>query len=120
MSKQTPVEWLFNKMITEKHTIFEWNDIFKRAKQMESEQSKLKKQEKKETSLQYFHRRTRNNIINLDYQINSLEHAIKLYEEEIEKAYNKGWWEGAKNSASYSAMLTEFHFTHPELNDLKK
>lgn len=57
----------------------------------------MAKQEKKETSLQYFYKRTRNNIINLDYQIESLEYAIKLYEEEIEKAYNKGWLEGAKH-----------------------
>ena len=54
-------------------------------------------QEKKETSLEYFYKRTRNNIINLDYQIESLEYAIKLYEEEIEKAYNQGWLDGAKH-----------------------
>jgi hypothetical protein len=60
----------------------------------------MAKQEKKETSLEYFYKRTRNNIINLDYQIESLEYAIKLYEEEIEKAYNKGWLEGAKHLVS--------------------
>lgn len=38
MSKQTAVEWLFNKMITEKHTISEWNDIREQAKEMEKEQ----------------------------------------------------------------------------------
>ncbi len=59
--------------------------------------TKMAKQEKKETSLEYFYKRTRNNIINLDYQIESLEYAIKLYEEEIEKAYNKGWLQGAKH-----------------------
>lgn len=39
MSRQTAVEWLFNKMITEKHTISEWNIICKEAKQMEKKQS---------------------------------------------------------------------------------
>lgn len=39
MSKQTAVEWLFNKMITEKHTISEWNNIREEAKEMEKEQS---------------------------------------------------------------------------------
>ncbi len=39
MSRQTAVEWLFNKMITEKHTISEWNIICKEAKQIESDQS---------------------------------------------------------------------------------
>jgi hypothetical protein len=35
MSKQiSSVEWLFNKMITEKHTISEWNEIAKQAKAM--------------------------------------------------------------------------------------
>lgn len=63
-------------------------------------QLKMINKEKKETSLEYFYRRTRNNIINLDYQIESLEHAIKLYEEEIEKAYNKGWLECAKHLIS--------------------
>jgi hypothetical protein len=57
----------------------------------------MENQKKKETSLQYFHRRTRNNVINLDYQIDSLKHAIKLYEEEIKKAYNQGWLDGAKH-----------------------
>jgi hypothetical protein len=38
MSKLTAVEWLFNKMITEKHTISEWNDIREQAKEMEKEQ----------------------------------------------------------------------------------
>jgi hypothetical protein len=38
MSKQTAVEWLFNKMITEKHTISEWNIICKEAKEIEKEQ----------------------------------------------------------------------------------
>jgi hypothetical protein len=38
MSKPTAVEWLFNKMITEKHTISEWNIICKEAKEMEKEQ----------------------------------------------------------------------------------
>jgi hypothetical protein len=63
-------------------------------------QSKMEKKQKNEKSLEYFYRRTRNNVINSDYQIESLEYAIKLYEEEIEKAYNKGWLEGAKNSIS--------------------
>jgi hypothetical protein len=40
MSKQTAVEWLFNKMITEKHTISEWNNIREQAKEMEKEQIK--------------------------------------------------------------------------------
>jgi hypothetical protein len=40
MSKPTAVEWLFNKMITEKHTISEWNIICKEAKEMEKEQIK--------------------------------------------------------------------------------
>jgi len=57
-------------------------------------------EQEKKTSLEYFHRRTRNNVANLDYHNESLEHAIKLYEEEIEKAYNKGWLEGAKNLVS--------------------
>jgi HEPN domain-containing protein len=38
MSKQTAVEWLFNKMITEKHTISEWNNIREEAKELEKEQ----------------------------------------------------------------------------------
>ena len=38
MSKQTAVLWLFNRMITEKHTISEWNIICKEAKEMEKEQ----------------------------------------------------------------------------------
>ena len=76
--------------------------------------NKMENQEKKETSLEYFHKRTRNNVNNLDYQKESLEHAIKLYEEEIEKAYNKGWLEGAKNSLSYATMLSEFNFTNPK------
>jgi hypothetical protein len=38
MSRQTVVEWLFNKMLTEKHTISEWNDICEEAKEMEKEQ----------------------------------------------------------------------------------
>jgi hypothetical protein len=62
--------------------------------------SKMEKKQKNEKSLEYFYRRTRNNVINSDYQIESLEYAIKLYEEEIEKAYNKGWLEGAKHSIS--------------------
>jgi hypothetical protein len=61
---------------------------------------KMKNQEKNETSLEYFHRRTRNNVINLDYQNESLKLSIKMYEEEIEKAYNKGWLEGAKHLVS--------------------
>ena len=36
--KQTAVEWLFKKMITEKHTISEWNDIANQAKEMERQQ----------------------------------------------------------------------------------
>jgi hypothetical protein len=36
--KQTAVEWLFEKMITEKHTISEWNEISIQAKAMEKEQ----------------------------------------------------------------------------------
>jgi hypothetical protein len=36
--KQTAVEWLFDKMITEKHTISDWNDVVKQAKEMEKEQ----------------------------------------------------------------------------------
>jgi hypothetical protein len=63
-------------------------------------QSKMEKKQKNEKSLEYFYRRTRNNVINSDYQIESLEYAIKLYEEEIEKAYNKGWLEGVKHSVS--------------------
>jgi len=35
---QTAVEWLFEKMITEKHTISEWNEILIQAKAMESKQ----------------------------------------------------------------------------------
>jgi len=38
MKKQTAVEWLFEKMITEKHTISEWNEISIQAKEMEKEQ----------------------------------------------------------------------------------
>ena len=38
MTKQTAVEWLFEKMITEKHTISEWNEISIQAKAMEKEQ----------------------------------------------------------------------------------
>jgi len=34
---KTAVEWLFDKMITEKHTISEWNDVVKQAKEMEKE-----------------------------------------------------------------------------------
>jgi len=60
----------------------------------------MENQEKNETSLEYFYRRTRNNVINSDYQIESLEYAIKLYEEEIEKAYKKGFLEGAKHYIS--------------------
>jgi hypothetical protein len=41
MSKQTAVEWLFNKMITEKHTISEWNNIREEAKEMEKEQQEI-------------------------------------------------------------------------------
>jgi hypothetical protein len=37
MSKQTAVEWLFNKMLTEKHTISEWNDIREQAKEIEKQ-----------------------------------------------------------------------------------
>ena len=40
MTKQTAVEWLFEKMITEKHTISEWNEISIQAKAMEKEQMK--------------------------------------------------------------------------------
>jgi len=58
------------------------------------------KQQKNEKSLEYFYRRTRNNVINSDYQIESLEYAIKLYEEEIENAYKKGFLEGAKHYIS--------------------
>jgi hypothetical protein len=36
--KQTAVEWLFDKMLTEKHTISEWNDIREEAKEMEKQQ----------------------------------------------------------------------------------
>jgi hypothetical protein len=41
MSKPTAVEWLFNKMITEKHTISEWNNIREEAKEMEKEQQEI-------------------------------------------------------------------------------
>jgi hypothetical protein len=58
------------------------------------------KKQKNEKSLEYFYRRTRNNVINSDYQIESLEYAIKLYEEEIEKAYKIGFLEGAKHYIS--------------------
>jgi hypothetical protein len=37
MSKQTAVEWLLNKMITEIHTSSEWNIICKEAKEMGKE-----------------------------------------------------------------------------------
>ena len=38
MSKQTAVEWLFNKMNTEEHTISEWNNIREDTLKMEKEQ----------------------------------------------------------------------------------
>jgi len=38
MSKQTAVEWLFNKMNTEEHTISEWNNIREEMLKMEKEQ----------------------------------------------------------------------------------
>ena len=63
-------------------------------------QSKMEKKQKNETSLEYFHRRTRNNVINLDYQNESLKLSIKMYEEEIEKAYKKGWLEGVQHFIS--------------------
>jgi|APGre2960657404_1045060.scaffolds.fasta_scaffold25055_5 hypothetical protein len=57
----------------------------------------MENEEKKETSLEYFYRRTRNNAINLDYQHKSLKYSIKMYEQEIEKAYNEGWMQAAKD-----------------------
>jgi transposase len=36
--KQTAVEWLFEKLRTETHTISEWEEIAKQAKAMEKEQ----------------------------------------------------------------------------------
>ena len=36
--QQTAVEWLFHKMLNEKHHITEWLDILKQAKQMDKEQ----------------------------------------------------------------------------------
>jgi hypothetical protein len=44
-SKQSSVDWLFNKMITEKHTISEWNEIKKQAKAMHKEEIKESLQE---------------------------------------------------------------------------
>ena len=38
MSKQTAVEWLFNKMNTEEHTISEWDNIREEALKIEKEQ----------------------------------------------------------------------------------
>jgi hypothetical protein len=36
--KQTSVEWLFDKLITEKHTISEWDNIVEQAKETEKQQ----------------------------------------------------------------------------------
>lgn len=38
MSKQTAIEWLFNKMNTEEHTISEWDNIREEALKIEKEQ----------------------------------------------------------------------------------
>ncbi len=35
---KTAVEWLFDKLITEKHTISEWDNIVEQAKEMEKNQ----------------------------------------------------------------------------------
>ena len=40
MSKQTAIEWLFNKMNTEEHTISEWDNIREEALKIEKEQIK--------------------------------------------------------------------------------
>ena len=36
--QQTAIEWLFEKMMTERHPISVWNDIVEEAKEMEKEQ----------------------------------------------------------------------------------
>ena len=38
MSKQTAIEWLFNKMNTEEHTKSEWDNIREEALKIEKEQ----------------------------------------------------------------------------------
>ena len=58
------------------------------------------KQEKKETSIEYFHRRTRNNVVNLDYHNESLQYSIKMHEKEIQIAYKIGFLEGVKHRDS--------------------
>ncbi len=61
----------------------------------------MENQEEKETSLEYFYRRTRNNIINLDYHIESLKLSIKMYEEEIEEAKKEGWRKGYEDAVKF-------------------
>ena len=66
----------------------------RKTKQMEN-------QEEKETSLEYFYDKVldASEFDESEYKdiLDALNEAKKMYKEEIEKAYNKGWDEGALN-----------------------
>ena len=61
----------------------------------------MENQEEKETSLEYFYDKVLDSseFYESEYQaiVDALNEAKKMYAEEIVKAYNKGWDEGALN-----------------------
>ena len=61
----------------------------------------MENQEEKETSLEYFYDKVldASEFYESEYQaiVDALNEAKKMYDEEIVKAYNKGWNEGALN-----------------------
>ena len=61
----------------------------------------MENKEKKETPLEYFHRRTRNNIINLGYQLEAYEYARIMYEKEIEESKKEGWRKGYEDAIKF-------------------
>ena len=65
----------------------------------------MENQEEKETSLEYFYDKVldASQFYESEYKaiLDALNEAKKMYEEEIIKAYNKGWDEAALNFHNY-------------------